>query len=215
MKVRILLSYEGTGFSGWQKQKKERTVQGELEKALENLFQRKTSVFASGRTDRGAHALGQVAHFEIPEEKIKKVHLTKALNHLTPPDISLLGAWKAPKEFHARFSAKKKTYLFLLSTQKTPLVLMRHFVWWKPGALDIKKLGGMAQIFQGRHDFRSFQNAGSSVTETVKTIYEARWRKIHPSLLCFSITGSKRIFETNDKKPCRNPGGDFKKRAAL
>ena len=187
MKIRILFSYEGTDFFGWQRQKQKRTVQGELEKALKKLFQKKIPVFASGRTDRGAHALGQVAHFEILK---KKIHLIKALNHLTPPDISLMKAWKAPEEFHARFSVEKKTYLFLISTQKTPPALIRHFVWWKPGALDIKKLNTMAKTLLGEHDFKSFQNSGSSVLETKKTIYKAHWREVSPSLVCFSITGS-------------------------
>ena len=140
MKVRLLLSYEGTNFLGWQKQQSGRTIQGELEKALEDIFQEKISVIASGRTDRGVHALGQVAHFELSEEKIRKTGIVKALNHVTPPDIAVIKAWRAPKEFHARFSAERKTYLFLISTQKTPPALSRNFVWWQPQVIfELKK----------------------------------------------------------------------------
>lgn len=189
MKIRLLLSYQGTDFLGWQKQKKGRTVQGELEKALKNLFQQEIRVFSSGRTDRGVHALGQVVHFEIPKNKVGD-DLTKALNHLTPPDISLMGVWKAPDDFHARFSAEKKTYLFLISNQKTPPALARHFVYWIPILLNIEKLEAMSQILLGEHDFKSFRNANSDVLDTIRTIYEAHWQEIKPSLFCFTVTGS-------------------------
>ena len=190
MKVRILLSYEGTNFLGWQRQKRGRTVQNELEKALENLFQEKIKIFASGRTDQGVHALGQVIHFEIPKHKTKNINLIKALNHLTPSDISLMEAWKAPEEFHARFSAEKKTYIFLISTQKTPPALCRHFLWWQPMPLDIEKLKRMSQTLLGRHNFQSFQTASSPALNTVRTIYEAHWKEIRPSVFCFTVTGS-------------------------
>lgn len=210
MKIRLLLSYQGTDFLGWQRQKKGRTVQGELEKALKNLFQQQISVFASGRTDRGAHALGQVAHFEISENKVRGAFvknsapagqaqvsehklgsaLVQALNHLTPPDISLMGAWRAPDDFHARFSVEKKTYLFLISNQKTPLAVGRRFVWWNPDPLSMKKLNALSQILPGERDFKGFQNTGSKVSDTIRVVYEAYWREIKPSLFCFTITGS-------------------------
>ena len=125
----MLFSYQGTNFLGWQRQKRGRTVQGEIERALSSLFQREVPVFASGRTDRGAHALGQTAHFEIPKAALKGRCLIKALNHLTPPDISFRRAQRAPDSFHARFSAEKKTYFILLSRLKAPQALMRDLVW--------------------------------------------------------------------------------------
>ena len=190
MKVRLLLSYEGTNFLGWQRQKTGRTVQNELEKTLQSLFQQKIRVTASGRTDRGVHALGQVTHFEIPEKKMKSINLIKALNHLSPPDIAVMEAWKAPEDFHARFSAKKKAYLFLISTQKTAPALFRHFVWWQPRVLDIKKLQEMSQILIGQHDFQSFQASGSTVSDTIRSIYKVQWQQLQPSLLCFTVVGS-------------------------
>ena len=190
MKVRLLLSYEGTKFLGWQRQKTGRTVQNELEKALESLFQQKIQVIASGRTDRGVHALGQVVHFEVSEEKLKNINLVKALNHLNPSDIAIMAAWKAPEEFHARFCVEKKSYLFLISTQKTPPALFRHFVWWQPVALDIKKLEKMAQILLGQHDFKSFQTSGSPVSDTIRNIYEVQWQQLQPYLFCFTVIGS-------------------------
>ena len=191
MKIRLLLSYQGTDFYGWQRQKKARTVQGEIEKALFRLFQKSLSVLGSGRTDTGVHALGQTAHFEISSSAWKSLDIVTALNHLTPPDISLLAAWKAPKEFHARFSAQKKTYSFFISTTSSPPALGRHFVHWHPAdrELSLEKLQKMAQIFVGTKDFKSFQSSGSSTDQTIKTIYSAQWMNPAPFLYRFDITG--------------------------
>ena len=241
----MLFSYRGTNFLGWQRQKRGRTVQGEIERALSSLFQREIPVFASGRTDRGAHALGQTAHFEIPEAGLKnRGGLIKALNHKTPPDISFMRAQRAPDSFHARFSAEKKTYFILVSRLKPPQALIRDFVWGldplsldplsldplRPDAgagvpravpcgdafaaggaetvqtgavqtgtavaggagafLDIRKLNFMSKILIGEHDFKSFQNSGSTVSSTVRSVFEAGWREISPSLWIFQITAN-------------------------
>ena len=199
MKIRVLLSYDGTHFAGWQRQTNKRTVQGEIETALAELFQEKIPIFASGRTDRGVHALGQVIHFEILKAKLKKINLIKALNHLTGPDISLTAAWQAPKDFHARFSAEKKTYLFLISTQKSPPALGRHFLWWLPAGINPAHLNQMAEVLIGAHDFKGFYTAGSEVSDTVRTVYEARWVELGRGtemLYCHRF----RLFKTNDKK---------------
>ena len=188
MKIKLLISYQGTHFYGWQKQKNERTIQEELEKALFQLFQTSISVVGSGRTDTGVHALGQVAHFEIP--KWKNIPLLKALNHLTPQDICIIKAWRAPEEFHARFSAIKKTYSFLLSTTPFPQALAREFVWWTSQKIQLKKLQQQAKKVVGTQDFTSFQSSGSEVKTTVKTIYSAQWKQIQPHLYQFDITGS-------------------------
>lgn len=189
MKIRLLLSYQGTNFYGWQRQKKARTVQGEVEKALSHLFQKPLSVTGSGRTDTGVHALGQTAHFEIASDSWKSLNIVTALNHLTPPDISFHGAWKAPKEFHARFSAQKKTYSFFISTTPSPPAVGRDFVYWHPQELSLKILQNLAQNLVGTKDFKSFQTSGSSTDQTVKTIYSANWMKIAPFLYRFDITG--------------------------
>ncbi|MCY4321296.1 MAG: tRNA pseudouridine(38-40) synthase TruA [Bdellovibrionaceae bacterium] len=189
MKIRLLLSYKGTHFFGWQKQSRQRTVQGEIEKILFQLFKRKISLVGSGRTDAGAHALGQTAHFEL-EEGLKNIDLKKALNSLLPFDISVLDCWKAPLEFHARFSAKKKSYRYFIFTGDSPPALFRDLVWWKKGDLDLEKLNKMSQELIGTKDFKSFQSAGSDVKNTVRTIYESRWIKMSNSLYCYKITGS-------------------------
>ena len=107
----IKIAYDGTNFHGWQKQEGLRTVQGEIEKAIWDAFKMQAEVFASGRTDAGVHAFGQMAHFDVeescPTRKIKTV-----LNRILPPDIQILSAKKVASDFHARFDAKAKTYLY-------------------------------------------------------------------------------------------------------
>ena len=190
MKIRLLLAYKGTHFFGWQKQSRHRTVQGEIEKTLSQLFKKKINLVGSGRTDTGVHALGQTAHFELDEIDLKNIVLKKALNSLLPKDISVLDCWKAPLDFHARFNAKKKSYLYFIFTGDSPPVLFRDLVWWKKEDLDLKKLQKMSQLVLGTQDFKSFQSSGSEVKSTVRTIYQSRWTQISPSFYCYQVTGS-------------------------
>ena len=189
MKIRLLISYKGTYFLGWQKQKEGPTIQGELEKALSKLYQMPIPVVGSGRTDAGVHALGQVAHFEtltaLPTKSI-----VKALNHLSPNDISIKAAWKAPKEFHARFSAQKKTYQFFICNSDTPPAITKDLVWWLPQDLDLKRLNRMGQMLLGHHDLSSFETSGSDIKNKKRTIFQVKWESIDPHLHRFSITGS-------------------------
>lgn len=190
MKIRLLLSYKGSRFFGWQKQKNRRTVQGEMEKALFKLFKRKISVVGSGRTDTGVHALGQQAHLELEKSYFKNIPLKSALNHWLAEDISVLDSWKAPESFHARFSAKKKTYLYFIWTGDNPPVLFRDLVWWRRGDLPLEKLQKIALQILGERDFQSFQSSGSPVKDTVRNIYQSQWSRVSPSLYCYKVTGS-------------------------
>ncbi|MDE0091839.1 MAG: tRNA pseudouridine(38-40) synthase TruA [Oligoflexia bacterium] len=190
MKIRLLLSYKGSGFFGWQKQSRHRTVQGEIEKALHQLFKKKIRLVGSGRTDTGVHALGQTAHFELEEAGLKNMALKKALNSLLPEDISVLDCWKAPLEFHARFSAKKKSYLYFIFVGDSPPVLFRDLVWWKKEDLNLEKLHKMSQVILGTRDFKSFQSSGSEVKSSVRSIYQSRWFQFSPSFYCYKVTGS-------------------------
>lgn len=196
MKVRLLLSYKGTHFFGWQRQKNERTVQEELEKSLFQIFKKEIAVTGSGRTDAGVHALGQTAHFEIEESFFQKKKffeekkLKTALNAVCSPDLAVLDCWSAPLDFHARASAIKKTYLYFVFTGDSPPVLFSDLLYWIKKPLDLKKLNSLAGFFIGSHDFKSFQNSGSEVKNTVRKIFASRWIRLSPSLYCYKITGS-------------------------
>lgn len=190
MKIRLLLSYKGSRFFGWQKQKSKRTVQEEIEKSLFQLFKKKISIVGSGRTDAGVHALGQNAHLELEDSSLKNISLKPALNHLLPEDISVLNCWKAPQEFQARFSAVKKSYLYFIWTEDSPPVLFRDLIYWRKGDLPLEKLQKMSKLIIGTKDFKSFQSSGSDVKNTVRTIYQSKWLQLSPSIYCYEITGS-------------------------
>lgn len=189
-KVKMLLSYEGTDFGGWQRQTTEKpTIQGCLEKALSRLFDQPVHVIGAGRTDAGVHAVGQVAHFEAPKDPTKfKLH--HALQSLTPPSIVIRKLWLAPEDFHSLASAEEKIYKYFILNRKIPSALRRHHFTWISRPLDIDYLNEAAQYLVKTQDFKSFQSSGSDPKTTVRTVTRAQWTQKNGGLLEFSITGS-------------------------
>ena len=155
-----------------------------------SFLKKNIPVVGSGRTDTGVHALGQTAHMELEDKSLKKIPLKTALNHYLPKDISVLDCWQAPEEFHARFSAKKKSYLYFIWTGDSPPVLFNDLIWWKKGDWPLEKLQKISKLILGTRDFKSFQSTGSSVKNTVRSIYQSQWTQLSPSLYCYTITGS-------------------------
>ncbi|MDE5729130.1 MAG: tRNA pseudouridine(38-40) synthase TruA [Clostridia bacterium] len=170
MKYALLIAYDGTHYGGWQIQKNKITVQQKLEEAAAEVFGKKTSVTASGRTDSGVHAAGQVCTF-FAETSIPAEKLAEAFNMRLPRDISVLKSAAAPQDFDVIKSAKRKTYCyrFYLSSRRNPLK-DRFSAWVKLGA-DIEKLKHIAGAFVGVHDFKAYQKSGSDVKTTVREIY--------------------------------------------
>lgn len=172
MRYVILVAYDGTRFGGWQTQKNSITVQQILEKAAEETFGVKTAVVASGRTDSGVHASGQVCHFDadisVPAEKI-----ADALNVRLPEDISVLKSAAAPPGFDANRSAKLKTYCYRIycESRRNPLK-DRYAVHVKPTP-DFEKLQCILHIFEGEHDFKAYCASGSTAKTTVREIKRA------------------------------------------
>ena len=172
MRYAILLAYDGTDYGGWQIQKNSITVQEKLEEACEKVFGKKTGVTASGRTDSGVHAAGQVCHFNaettIPADKIADV-----LNRFLPPDIAVLQSAAAPENFDANRSAKRKTYCYriYLAERRNPLK-DRYSVWVK-NPVNIAKLRHILGSFVGKHDSKAFCKSGSQVKTTVRDVYSA------------------------------------------
>lgn len=171
-RYRITLSYLGTAYCGWQNQKNGLSIQEVVEKAFGRLFGRETAVTASGRTDAGVHAEAQVAHLDadtsIPAEKIPF-----AVNTLLPEDIRVLSCEEAPDDFHARFSAKEKTYRYSVyaSHHSAPLENTAVHV---TGKLDLDEMRRAAAFIEGKHDFRCFEASGSEIRDTVRTVREIR-----------------------------------------
>lgn len=162
MRYRAVISYYGANYVGWQRQLNGLSVQEVLEKALEKTFGAPTSATASGRTDAGVHALGQVVHFDadtsIPADKVPF-----AVNTHLPDDVSMLSCEIAPENFNARFSAKRKTYCYKIyvSKHRLPVLELDHEHITYP--LDLDKIEQAAKIIEGTHDFKCFEASGSVV----------------------------------------------------
>lgn len=168
--IKLTLEYDGSRFFGFQRQKDRPTIQAELEKALSRLFNRKMKIAAAaGRTDSGVHAKAQVVNFKtdslLPLEKIQK-----GLNALLPKEIAVKKVEEAPPNFHARYSAKRKTYEYLILHSKIRSPLLDGRAYRFPHPLDLQAMKQAARMLVGRHDFKTFQAAGSSVQDTVRTI---------------------------------------------
>ena len=177
MTVRITVDYIGTAYHGWQKQKGLDTVQERLEKAVKSLTGEDVTVHGSGRTDAGVHAIGQVAHFCL-ENQSRSYNFVKGLNHFLPPDVRVLEAKTESEGFHARFSAHKKTYEYLLyegMTDRAVYLNRAMRVWAK---LDVEKMNAAAKLLEGEHDFSSFMSAGSEVSGTVRNLYELKVERV-------------------------------------
>ena len=170
MRVVLILQYHGKDFCGWQIQPGLRSVQQTVEEAVEKLTGKRSSVIASGRTDSGVHALCQVAHFDTDFASIPAEKYSFALNIILPPDVKVLKSFMAPPDFHARYSAKKKTYRysFYVADCTLPLYDDRALQIYKT---DVEKMRRAAKHIVGEHDFRCFLAADSDVESTVRTVY--------------------------------------------
>ena len=168
----MILEYDGTGFSGWQTQAVGlRTVQNHLEENLEKIFKKKTHCQASGRTDSGVHALGQVVHFKA-DTKIKASLIHKALNSFLDRDLSVVKCQEMPLDFHAQRDVKSKTYRYTILNRPYPSALWRDRAYFYPYKLNVPAMRKAANTLRGTHDFRSFQSASqrSRIKNTVRTI---------------------------------------------
>ena len=171
MRLVLVLSYDGTAYCGWQRQKNGSSVQEFVENSIYLLTGQKVTLTGSGRTDAGVHAEAQVAHFDadisIPPEKFYL-----ALNPYLPPDIKATASFCAPQGFHARYSAKKKTYRYSFYYSNVILPTKDRFaVPVQKIEVDLAAIESAAQAFLGEHDFAAFRSVGSSVKDTVRTIY--------------------------------------------
>lgn len=168
-KIKLILEYDGRCYAGWQLQENGETVQGAVEAALEKLLGEKVRVHGAGRTDAGAHALGQVAHFQTSRPLPLK-NIRAGANAYLPPDVVVLAAEKAPPDFHARFSSRGKIYRYLVLVRPVRSALLRDYAWRIEGPLNLKGMKRAAAVLHGRHDFSAFTAAGTSVREKTRTL---------------------------------------------
>jgi tRNA pseudouridine38-40 synthase len=168
----MIIAYDGTFFSGWQRQKNDTTVQGEIEKALATLLRTQTPIFGCSRTDASVHALCQTAHFDS-EKKLTTRPFLRSMQALLPHSIIIKDLIEVDSSFHARFSAKRKTYQYLIRTLPYPDPFAGGYMLPWRGDLDCKSLQKEAHLFIGTHDFSAFandQDQGAAKNKPVKTI---------------------------------------------
>lgn len=189
--IKLTIAYDGTHYCGWQIQtsskphpdghrpvigQKLRTIQEEVESALQKIFKKKIRVEGSGRTDAGAHAVAQVAHFKL-DGPFDLEKLAKAVNAHLPQDIFILSAQEAARAFHARFSARRKTYRYLIINCPERPLFVRQLSAWVRHPLDLVGMRSAAKYLVGRHDFRSFQASDRIERRSVTTIYKIGIKK--------------------------------------
>ncbi len=171
-RVLLTVSYDGTGYSGWQRQENAMSVQQRLEEALQKALRKKTAVTGASRTDAGVHALCQMAHFDtdstIPDGKFPFV-----LNNLLPYDIRVTAARPVPDDFHARFSCRGKTYTYRMHNAAHASAIFRNITCHVPVHLNEAVMDAAAKQVIGTHDFKAFAAAGGSAKTTVRTITKA------------------------------------------
>lgn len=172
-RYKAIIAYDGTDFHGFQAQPQQRTVQFELEQTLQRMNHGQAiTVFGSGRTDAGVHALGQVIHFDYPAHRdLEKFRF--ALDTQTPADIAVKQMFLVDEQFHARYHVKEKTYQFKVDIGKPRSPFRRDYASYFPYPLDIDRMQRALKDLLGTHDFTSFCASGSHVEDKVRTIYEA------------------------------------------
>lgn len=194
----LKIAYDGTGFSGWQRQPNKRTVQGVLEEAFTAICNVPIKVEGTSRTDAGVHAFCQRAtvkgEFRIPIENMKKAlnnYLAGTMNKgKKPPDVRVLEIVSAPVGFHARFNAKGKQYRYIIENSQEPSVFKRNYAYYIKERLDTDDMLEAASFLEGTHDFASFQSAGGTPRETtVRTIYSIDIFKENPEQVTIEIKG--------------------------
>lgn len=167
---KIILQYEGTRYQGWQKQEStENTIQGKMERLLSRIAGRTVEIQASGRTDAGVHAYGQVANFHM-DTQLSAAELMNQINQYLPEDIGVISIEEMPERFHSRLNAKGKTYCYRVLNSEIPHVFDRKFVYVYPDRLDVEAMRRAASYLTGTHDFKAFTSAKKSKKSTVRTI---------------------------------------------
>lgn len=192
LKFKLTIAYDGTAYAGWQVQKIGTGVQEKVEIALGKLFPSRPRLHSSSRTDTGVHALGLVAHFEVPRAEctMSARKLALAINAWLPEDIRVLATARARKDFHARFDARAKEYRYYVWNHPAMNPLIRHTAWHVPRPLDLQAMRAAAASFLGTHDFQSFAaNPGYARESTVRTLSRCRVKR-SGRLLTFVIEGN-------------------------
>jgi len=186
-KYKMIIEYDGTSYSGWQGQTNARSIQGTLIETARRVLGCDVDIQGAGRTDAGVHALGQVAHLEVPKKLSLRAALEK-LNDELPSNINILCLEEAKADFHARHHAKGRSYLYLLSRKRT--AFGKRYIWWVRDPLDMKTMEAVMNLFQGFHDFSSFADKRREKSASSLVQIDSATVKKCDDLILFRITGS-------------------------
>ncbi len=166
----LTIEFDGTPYMGWQRQDHGRTIQGEIEAAIDKFTVEEAAVHGAGRTDAGVHALGMRAHVDIASE-LTPFRFMEALNaHLRPQPIAILACEEVSEDWHARFSCVGRSYIYRISNRRAPLALEKNRVWRIGQSLDVEAMQNAAQILIGKHDFTTFRSVQCQSASPVKTL---------------------------------------------
>jgi tRNA pseudouridine38-40 synthase len=168
--LKLTVAYDGGAYAGWQVQPDKPTIQGMFEATWQRLTQESLRVTAAGRTDAGVHALGQVVGLATAT-RLSNDELHRGLNALLPEDIAVVSVDDAPENFHATYDAVGKQYQYRIHNARSRSVFSRHFAWHYPQPLDAAAMHTAGQGLLGRHDFSSFETAGSERPDSIRTIH--------------------------------------------
>lgn len=174
--IKLTIEYDGKEYGGWQKQPDKLNIQGEIEKAIEEITGEKVDLTASGRTDAGVHSLGQTANFKT-DSKIPIEKFAKAINSRLKKSIVIKSAEEVDEKFHSRYSVKSKTYRYIINNSENGTAIYRGLEYHVPMKLDYEKMNEAIKYFIGEHDFKAFKASGTSSKSSVRKILDGSVRK--------------------------------------
>jgi len=184
---RLIIQYDGTDYAGWQIQNETRTIQQTITDSIETITKEKVNLIGSGRTDTGVHALGQTANFRIDVE-LDLYKFQHSLNAVLPKDISVLSIEKVNENFHARFNARKRTYIYLISKYKSPF--FRRYSYNYHAELHLTQLNSLSQLFIGVKDYTSFSKKNDDIDNRLCEVFNAEWYE-KDDLIVFEISANR------------------------
>lgn len=187
--IKLSIEYDGSAYHGWQIQARDITIQEAVEKALSTMTREKIRLSGSGRTDAGVHALGQVANFKT-DSKIPADAFFAGLNSLLPDDIVITACEEVDDDFHARFSAKIKTYQYRIFNRPLAIAIGRQYAWHIRKKMNVAAMQQAAEYIIGTHDFKSFEGTGSPRAHTIRTVMRAEFAEKEDGYLIFEITAN-------------------------
>jgi len=183
---KIIIEYNGTRYHGWQRQKNDRTVQEEIEKAVHTITGQQVSLTGSGRTDAGVHAYAQVANFKC-ETNLGPQDILGGLNSLSDEDVVITSCEEVDASFHARYDAKSKTYVYKILNRPIPAAIFRQYAWHIRKELNLEAMRAAISHLIGSHDFKAFEGVGSQRSHTNRSVFKANLIEEEDGYLAFEI----------------------------